>query len=230
MKSYLNSFLITLFIYLFLGFGFFYTFFDEKKFLKKEESKKMISLSHVEIKKQKEIKKKVLKQKKVIKKKPIIKPKKVKKEVKKKLVKRAKKPIIKPIKKEPTKKVEEKIVEVVKPKRVAKVPKKQVTIEKKKNSTITEEKSYINKNLLKIREAIQESIKYPKRARLFEIQGKVFVRFDILKDGNVKNIVILKGHRLLTKATIKAIKEASKKFTKTKKSLTIELPIEYRLK
>lgn len=213
MKAYLNSFLITLVIYMMLGFGFFYTFVDDKKILKKEESKKIISLSHVELKKQKEPKK-------VIKKKPIIKPKKViktKKKVKKKIVKKEKKVNKKPIKKEPIKKIE-------------KYQSKQVVVEKKKNSIIIEEKSYINKNLLKIRKAIQDSIKYPKRARLFEIQGIVFARFEILENGSIKNIVILKGHRLLSKATIKAIKKASKKFPKTKKHLTIELPIEYRLK
>lgn len=220
MKAYLNSFLITLVIYMMLGFGFFYTFADDKKILKKEESKKIISLSHVELKKQKEPKKKLIKPKKVIKKKPITKPKKViktKKKVKKKIVKKEKKVNKKPIKKEPIKKIE-------------KYQSKQVVVEKKKNSIISEEKSYINKNLLKIRKAIQDSIKYPKRARLFEIQGTVFARFEILENGSIKNIVILKGHRLLSKATIKAIKEASKKFPKTKKHLTIELPIEYRLK
>jgi protein TonB len=88
---------------------------------------------------------------------------------------------------------------------------------------------YLQKNLEKIIALIQKNMRYPKRAKRFNIQGKVLVEFVLHVNGEVKGFKTIKGHRLLKKSAINAIKEASKQFPKVKKTLKLRVPIMYKL-
>jgi len=219
MKRYISSFFITLSIYITIIASFYVLFANEKIIINEKKDTKKISLNYVQIKK--EIKEKNI-QKKSIKKKEI------KQTItKSKLIKNE------PVKKKKTIKKETKIVKntIKKPIKPIKKPKDNKKTVSKSSSQVSlnQSKIYIDKNLLLIRKLIQENIVYSKRAKRFNIQGVVKVKFKISKNGKINKIDILKGHRLLRKSTLEAIKRASKNFPKVPKSLIITLPIEYRL-
>ncbi|RYA22365.1 hypothetical protein CRU96_13560 [Malaciobacter halophilus] len=224
MKRYISSFFIALFIYISIIASFYVLFANEKMIINKKKDTKKISLNYVQIKK--EIKEKSI-QKKSIKKKEI------KQTIRKsKLIKNKPKKNKKIIKKE-TKIVKDTIKKPKDNKKI--VSKSSKKTSKPKNNitssqvTLNQSKIYIDKNLLLIRKLIQENIVYSKRAKRFNIQGVVKVKFKISKNGMIDKIDILKGHKLLRKSTIEAIKKASKNFPKVPKSLIITLPIEYKL-
>jgi len=62
-----------------------------------------------------------------------------------------------------------------------------------------------------IKQKIEENKRYPLLARNKGIEGKVWVKFEILKDGKVKDIKIVKSshHQILDKAAIESIKKAN---------------------
>ena len=167
-------------------------------------------------------------------------PKEIKKEVKKPIEKKkeiTKKTIIpknlKPIKEvenqEITKKMQ--IVEDI-------VVNKDIQIQKTPTTPIpqtnanqieNDKKAYLDENLLKIRNLINQNVKYPKRARKLSIEGIVTVKFKILENGTIENLIIIDGHKFLQEATIEAIQEASKNFPKANTSIEIQIPIEYKI-
>ena len=62
-----------------------------------------------------------------------------------------------------------------------------------------------------IKQKIEENKRYPLLARNKGIEGKVWVKFEILKNGKVKNIKVVKSsyHQILDKAAIESIKKAN---------------------
>lgn len=226
MNRYFTSFITTALVYSIVGYVFFIYITSNSFVLKSEAKPKVISLKHIELVKQ-EVKKVVETTKEVIKPKP-------KKKIVKKLVR-------KPVKKRPKRKVVKKKVNKAKVSAITQVLKKPQKAIKANNVKVTKviptkkavkpniQKVYLAKNLLLIRKQIQKYIKYPKRAKKFGIQDIVKVRFKLLKNGDIVDIVLLKGHKLFNKATIRAIQKASFKFPKVQKDITIELPIEYKL-
>ncbi|RXI44370.1 hypothetical protein CRU99_05315 [Malaciobacter mytili] len=244
MKRYIKSFFITLFLYI-VAIATFLSF-DKKIIVNEKEDTKKLSLNYVEIKEVKkvvkeEVKKEepLIKEQVVKKEQPKIQKKKepIKKQVKKEqpkiqkkkepIKKQVKKEEKKPLKKEPIKKeVVKQIKQPEEKKEVLKETKKENIVSK---PALNQEKVYIDKNLLLIRKLIQENIVYSKRAKRFNIQGVVKVKFKILKEGGVAEVVILQGHKLLQKSTIEAINSASKSFPKVPKDLIITLPVEYKL-
>lgn len=62
-----------------------------------------------------------------------------------------------------------------------------------------------------IKQKIEENKRYPLLARNKGIEGKVWIKFEILKNGNVKDIKIVKSshHQILDKAAIESIKKAN---------------------
>ncbi|MDL1955866.1 MAG: energy transducer TonB [Candidatus Desulfofervidus auxilii] len=62
-----------------------------------------------------------------------------------------------------------------------------------------------------IKQKIEENKRYPLLARNKGIEGKVWVKFEILKDGKVKDIKVVKSshHQILDKAAIESIKKAN---------------------
>ena len=139
MKRYLNSFFITLALYLIIAFALFVMFADEKIKAKKSESSKIISLNHIKLEKE------VTKKKPVEKKQEDVKPKEVeakkvepKKVEKKKIIKKVepKKPKPKPKPKKIVKKkiVKKKVEKIVKAKKIKEIKKQEVA--KTKNQKI----------------------------------------------------------------------------------------------
>jgi len=64
---------------------------------------------------------------------------------------------------------------------------------------------------IELKRYIAEHIEYPKIARDKRIQGRVFLRFEVTKTGDVGKVEILKGvHPLLDKEAIKVIKSLPK--------------------
>jgi len=250
MMRYLNSFLITFFIYTSVIIAFITIFADDKIIIKKEKNlPQTISLRHVELmpvpkfEKKEELKKeepkrveakkiepKKIEKKKVIKKKVVKKiekkkPKK-KKDIKKKIVRKIEK---KKVEKTVVKKEVLKETIITKPTIIAKPsiqkPIKQKVINEEKDV----EQDYLDKYLRLIRNQIKQNVHYPKSAKRLKIQGIVNVKFTLRSNGKVDNIVILSGHSRLKKSTINAVKDAASSFPKIKKDITIQLPIEYKL-
>jgi len=62
-----------------------------------------------------------------------------------------------------------------------------------------------------IKEKIEENKRYPLLARNKGIEGEVWIKFEILKDGKVKNINVVKSshHQILDKAARESIKKAN---------------------
>lgn len=220
MKRYLSSFFITSFLYLALAVGFIYSIADIKP--KKISNEKVIALNHVSL----------VQQKKIIKKEPKKEPKKiVKKKKKKKVVKKRVREVktitnkIKKVKKvvKQEKKIE-KIIEEKKVERKIEQPEMKKAVVKRDYK-----QEFIDNNLQKIISLIQKNIKYPKRARVMNIQGSVIVVFTIKMDGSLDDIKVIEGHRLLKKSALKAIRKASSLFPKVKNTLRIKVPIQYTL-
>lgn len=227
MKRYFNSFFITLFIYATLALLFFYSMSTIKVNSVKSENK--ISINNILLKEEKVVNKKVKKQEKKKIEKKVIKEKKrkiVKKEKKKKIVKKDKKKIVKKEKNNIEKKepLKENKIEKTNNKEV-----KKIAEVKKQTSKKSYEKEFINKNLQKIIALIKKNIIYPKRARKRHIEGLVVIEFLLNIDAKIEKFKIIKGNKLLSKATIKAINNALKDFPKVKKDLHLRVPILYKL-
>ena len=167
-------------------------------------------------------------------------PKEIKKEVKKPIEKKkeiTKKTII-PKKLKPIKEVENQ--EITKKMQIVEdiVVNKDIQIQETPTTPIpqtnanqieNDKKAYLDENLLKIRNLINQNVKYPKRARKLSIEGIVTVKFKILENGTIENLIIIDGHKFLQEATIEAIQEASKNFPKANTSIEIQIPIEYKI-
>lgn len=232
MNRYLNSFLITFFLYTGLAYALYIVFEDKKILIPKTQTIKTISLNHIELKKD-IVKAKVLESKKVepkeIVKQKIVKKTKPKKIVKKKIVKKkvikkkiVKKEIVKKVLKKPIEAIENTVKESTK-KVAVKESVKKVALEK------SVKKDYLDKHLAQIRKHIMQNAKYSKRAKRLRIQDVIRVKFTLLSSGVVSNIQIIKGNKHLHKSAIKAIQKASAYFPKVSKNIDIVIPIEYKL-
>lgn len=254
MIRYLSSFVITSILYsIFIGL-FLFAYANQKVMEPKIVEKRKVSLKHIVlVKKEKEIEvvenkivepiQEVIKEEIVIEKpkkkeikkivkKPIVKPKKkIKKVVKKKKIK---KPIKKVVKKKLIKKKElpPKIVEK-EPTPIINTPVITAPIVKQKRVNVAPivnyKQDFLKKNLQLIKKQIQKHVKYSKRARKMSIQGNVIVQFELLKNGTIKNIKAISGHKMLRRSTIKAIEKAASLFPRVHKNITIKVPINYKL-
>ena len=156
-------------------------------------------------------------------------PKEIKEETKKPIVPKTIKPVKEIKKQENTKKIG--IVKDI-------IVNKDIQIEKETTKSTTQtntnqvqndKKAYLDENLVRIRNLINQNVKYPKRARKLSIEGIVTVKFKILENGTIENLIIIDGHKFLQEATIEAIQEASKNFPKANTSIEIQIPIEYKI-
>ena len=63
----------------------------------------------------------------------------------------------------------------------------------------------------KLFEYLEENLNYPEMAKENGIQGKVFIQFDVWKDGDIKNVEVLKGvHETLDSAAVRVVKTMPK--------------------
>ena len=88
------------------------------------------------------------------------------------------------------------------------------------------EENYLSKVLAQI----EKAKKYPGQARQKGIEGKVEVEFNILTNGQVKDVKLVKSSskNLLDQAALKTIMRASP-FPKTDSAIRVRLPIIYEL-
>jgi|TARA_R110002033_G_scaffold802_7_gene7809 protein TonB len=220
-KRYFYSFFLTSFLYGLVFTGVLYSY--DTLFIKNRVKEKTINLNFVSL----------VEQEKIVKKEPIVKKEVPQKEVEEKKISKKviKKKIIKNkvLKKEAVKKVVEKKIITKKHEKEEKkiVEKEQEFIQKSIKKTY--EQDFLNEHLKQIVVLIQKNIKYPKRAKRLNIQGKVLIRFKILTNGKIREVESISGHTLLIKSSIEAIEKASKTFPKVKKDIVIKVPIQYTL-
>jgi len=202
MNRTLKAFILALVIHAFIAVAFVSTNKSKKLAYHnpKDKQSKMISLSHIMIKKPplirqhkvpKTIEKKKKQKKKTFKKKKIVKKK-----------KRAKKRVVKT---KEVKKIKQSLVEDL-------------------------SRSYLQVNKSKIYKAIQDAKSYPRMAKKLHLQGRVFVTFTLTSAGRVENIKTSGAHMILEKSAIKTIKKASRFFPKPKQNININFPMEYMLR
>ena len=171
--------------------------------------------------------------KKIIQKEPKVKKIKSKKVLPKKKIQKKKKSLIK--KKEIVQKiVKEKIRKKAIEKKIFIPHSNQPPSQKKTEAPkqeISHQVDYLTKNLLKIRELIQENLYYPRRARKRGIEGVVVIRFKLSSKAIVSDIEIVSSKKeVLSRAAIKTIESLSSKFPKPKEEITLKIPISYTLK
>lgn len=220
-KRYFYSFFLTSFLYGLVFTGVLYSY--DTLFIKNRVKEKTINLNFVSLVEQEKIVKKEPTVKKEVPKKEVEEKKISKKVIKKKIIKK------KVLKKEAVKKVVEKKIITKKTEKEEKkiVEKEQEFIQKSIKKTY--EQDFLNEHLKQIVVLIQKNIKYPKRAKRLNIQGKVLIRFKILTNGEIREIKSISGHTLLIKSSLEAIEKASKSFPKVKKDIVIKVPIQYTL-
>lgn len=209
MNRYLESFLITSFVYLAIGFAFLYAINDIKIEPKKEETITKISLSSVSI--AEPVPQQVVAEptppEPVVEKipEPIIekvvekpKPKKIEKKVEKPkpIKKPLEKPVEKIVKKEPPKEMKpvEKVVEteaVVENTNPTPSVSKATPVPSVPQISAQQKASIEDAYLARIKAKIEKNKVYPRSAKRLKQTGKVIISFDILKDGTIKNVKIV---------------------------------------
>ena len=82
---------------------------------------------------------------------------------------------------------------------------------------------------------LKETLIYPPKAKMNNIQGKVYINFVVGKDGVIRDVKIIRGvHKLLDKEALRVVK-LMPKWTPgvqrgKKVSVSFNLPINFRLK
>jgi protein TonB len=101
---------------------------------------------------------------------------------------------------------------------------------KQQVQTHSKEKEYVQNNLAQIHKILQENLYYPMSARKRGIQGQVVVKFTLLKNAQIKDIVVVKESKeILNDAAIKTVESLEKKLPPPTEELTLEVPINYQL-
>ena len=104
------------------------------------------------------------------------------------------------------------------------------TTQESKNTKTFEQKQYMQTNFSAIMSMLQENFYYPMSARKRDIQGEVVVKFTLLKNSTIKDIIIVKSpQEILSKATITTIESLSGKLPAPAEEIVLELPINYSL-
>jgi len=106
--------------------------------------------------------------------------------------------------------------------------KSEVIIEERK--VLTAQEKYVDENIAKIAQLLQENLYYPRRARKRGVQGEVLVSFKLSINAEVSDIEILSSKsEILSRGAFRTISELSYKFPKPKENLTLNVPILYKL-
>jgi protein TonB len=83
-----------------------------------------------------------------------------------------------------------------------------------------------------VREEVMKNLKYPEKARRFGWEGKVILYFIINEKGLVRDVKIVKssGVQILDEAAKDALARVTAFHNKYKRSVVVQLPIEFKLK
>jgi len=94
----------------------------------------------------------------------------------------------------------------------------------------TPQEEYVEENLAKIIELLQENLYYPRRARKRGVQGEVVVSFKLSTSAEVSDVKIVSSQSdILSRGAIRTIENLSFKFPKPKENLDLSVPIYYKL-
>jgi protein TonB len=92
------------------------------------------------------------------------------------------------------------------------------------------EERYLQEHIRQIALLLRENLYYPRIARKRGITGEVTVAFELLTNGEVRNVaVVAQAHPLLNRAAVMTIERLSGEFPKPDEPLTLQVPINYRL-
>ena len=99
-----------------------------------------------------------------------------------------------------------------------------------KAEKISPQAEYIQDNLSIIAQMIKENLYYPQRARLRHLEGRVVVKFTLLKDSTIKDVLLIDGsYEILNSSAIKSVNNLNGKLPPPKEDITLEVPINFRL-
>lgn len=111
------------------------------------------------------------------------------------------------------------------------------SIEKSSSSIVTNKQSisyearYMEDNLALINAMIKKNLSYPRIAKKRGVQGKVIVFFTLNLDGTLSDIKTSgEVASILKKSAVKTIEKASVHFPSTKETLSLQIPIVYKLR
>lgn len=228
-----NSFLVSLFLHLLLlGVLFLSYTYISSKISEKKETKVCINLSCIQAGKTKETPTPLTAKYKTPKKK-------IQKKIRKKTKTPKKKKVVQHKTIVPKKELAQSVVEEVvsKPKVTKEINKSHVLVTPTKSKIVlhktqkvSAQKKYVDENLAKIAQLLQENLYYPRRAKKRGLEGEVVVKFKLSINAEVTELeVISSEHDILSRGAIKTIENLSSKFPKPKEELELSVPIYYKL-
>lgn len=219
MKRHFSSLFIAIIVHIFIMALLFSSYYYISSSQNEQVKEAYMCVQISSVTKPKEIKKKILRKNRV---------KKVLKKAQKKKILKEK--IIETKSAKEVKKVEDELVEEVleeTPQVVKKVIEKVIATSIMEKSP---EKKYIDENIDKIIQLLQENLYYPRSARKRGITGEVIVRFTLLEDSSVRDIIIVSSKReILSRAAQRTIEKLSGEFPKPSEMMVLHIPIMYSL-
>ncbi|MGB5965212.1 MAG: TonB family protein [Sulfurimonadaceae bacterium] len=113
---------------------------------------------------------------------------------------------------------------------VALSPTAQKAIDAPPSENITPEDAYVKAHIAEIMALLRKNLYYPRMARKRGIEGKVLVRFELMENGDIKNITVIESARdVLARSAITTIERLDGKFPLPTERLVLNVPIMYQL-
>ncbi|MEN8146606.1 MAG: TonB family protein [Campylobacterota bacterium] len=110
-------------------------------------------------------------------------------------------------------------------------PAAQQAIDAPPAENITPEDAYVKAHITEIMALLRKNLYYPRMARKRGIQGKVMVRFELMENGEIKNITVIEaGRDILASAAVTTIERLEGKFPLPSEPLLLNVPIMYQLR
>ena len=85
--------------------------------------------------------------------------------------------------------------------------------------------------LAEVKRAVESALHYPRKARMFHIEGTAVVQFIVDSNGKLTELKIFKsaGHPLLDKAAMRAVTDAESNWSQPKGTVRLRFPIQFKL-
>ena len=85
--------------------------------------------------------------------------------------------------------------------------------------------------LAEVKRAVESALHYPRKARMFHIEGTAVVQFIVDSNGKLTELKIFKsaGHPLLDKAAMRAVADAESNWSRPKGTVRLRFPIQFKL-
>ena len=95
---------------------------------------------------------------------------------------------------------------------------------------VSPEDAYIQEHINEIMALLKKNLYYPRMARKRGIEGEVLVRFELLENGDIRDVTVLEAERdILARAAVTTIERLEGRFPLPKETLILNVPIVYRL-